>query len=111
MDPEEKRKELERDILEIIEVKLAKGQMDIARAKQISRMILEVLHPPLSLEHIYAVAPTLDDEFKELSFAVIPFMEEHEEELKKVIVQYAQKLIKSGKFEEANKLLKQEINK
>lgn len=101
MDPEEYRKKLEIEILEIIEEKLKNGQMDAQRASAIARMVLEKLHPPLTLEQIHQIAPTLDDEFKELSRAVIFVAHDHDEEVKKIVSEHAEQLIKSGKFEEA----------
>lgn len=106
MDPEEVRKKLELDILAIIEQKLTNGQMDVERAQEIARMVLDRLHPPLTLEQIFTVAPILDDEFSELATAVLPVIEMHEEEIKRVVSEHAQNLIKSGKFDEAEELLK-----
>lgn len=106
MDPEEVRKKLELDILAIIEQKLTNGQMDVERAQDIARMVLDRLHPPLTLEQIFTVAPVLDDEFSELATAVLPVIEMHEEEIKRVVSEHAQNLIKSGKFDEAEELLK-----
>lgn len=106
MDPEEIRKKLELDILQVIEQKLTSGEMNVERAQAIARMVLDRLHPPLSLEQIYTVAPTLDDEFAELATAVLPVLEMHEDEVKRVVSEHAQNLIKSGKFEEARELLK-----
>jgi thioredoxin-like negative regulator of GroEL len=107
MDPEEYRKQLERNILAIIEEKLQKGQMDTERAKAIARMVLDSLHPPLTLEQIYQIAPTFDDHFKELAVAVLPVIQEHEEKIRTIVTEYAQKLIKEGKIDEATKILKQ----
>ncbi len=106
MDPEEVRKKLELDILAVIEQKLTNGQMDVERAQDIARMVLDRLHPPLTLEQIFTVAPVLDDEFSELATAVLPVIEMHEEEIKRVVSEHAQNLIKSGKFDEAEELLK-----
>ena len=110
MDPEEYRKKLETDILTIIEEKLRKGEMDGERAKAIALMILSKLHPPLTLEQIYKVAPTLDDHFSELTAAILPIMKEHDEKIRIIVTEHAEKLIKQGKIEEANVLLK-EANK
>jgi hypothetical protein len=110
MDPEEKRKQLETDILKIIEEKLSKGQMTADRAQAISRMVLEKLHPPLTLEQIYPVAPSLDDEFRELSNAVIPVLKEHDDKIREVVSKHAETLIKSGKIQEASDVLKNAID-
>lgn len=50
MDSDVYRKKLEADILQIVEQKLLAGEMDAARAKAIARMLLDRLHPPLTLE-------------------------------------------------------------
>ena len=110
MDPDEYRKKLELDILKIIEEKLQKGQMDADRARAIARMVLDVLHPPLTLEQIYEIAPTLDDHFAELAAAVLPVIQEHEEKVKTIVTEHAQKLIKQGKIDEATTVLKQATN-
>lgn len=106
MDPEEYRKKIELDILRIIEEKLQRGQMDADKAKAIARMVLEKLHPPLSLEYIYQIVPTLDDHFAELSKAVLPVIKDHDEELKNIIANHAEELIKQGKIDEATRVLR-----
>lgn len=110
MDPEEYRKNLERNIISIIEQKLKNGQMDAERAKEIARMVLDKLHPPLTLEQIYEIAPTLDDHFSELAAAVLPIINEHQDKIKDIVTEHAQKLIKMGKIDEASQMLK-EANK
>ena len=110
MDAEEYRKKLEQDILTILEEKLLNGQMDAERARAIARMVLDKLHPPLTLEQIYAIAPTLDDEFSELSRAVLPVMKEHDEKIRDVVVQHVELLLGSGKFDEAYKAIKEQTS-
>jgi len=110
MDAEEYRKKLELDILKIMEDKLQKGQMDADRARAIARMVLDALHPPLTLEQIYEIVPTLDDHFTELTSVVLPVIQDHEENIKSIIAEHAQKLIKEGKIDEATKVLKQATN-
>lgn len=107
MDAEVQRKELERGILAIIEEKLKNGQIDATRAKEIARLVLDKLHPPLTLEQIYAVAPTLDDHFSELTTAILPLMKGHQDQIKEVVTSHAAELIASGKIKEAHVILKQ----
>lgn len=111
MDSEEYRQKLELDILKIMEEKLQNGQMDANRAKAIAQMVLEKLHPPLTLEQIYQIAPTLDDHFAELAAAVLPVIDEHDDKVKAIVVAHAQKLLKIGKINEANVLLKKANDK
>ena len=101
MDAEEKRKKLEQDILDIMEKKLQDGDMDIDRARAIAQMVLEKLHPPLTLEQLYEIAPTLDDHFKELSQAVLPIIREHDNKIRQVVSMHAENLIREGKLDEA----------
>lgn len=107
MDSEEYRKKLELDILAIMDEKLRKGEMGAERARAIARMLLDRLHPPLTLEQIHQIAPTLDDHFTELARAILPVIEDHEEEVRKIISEHAKKLIKIGKIDEATNVLKQ----
>lgn len=111
MDPEEYRKKLELDILAIMEERLLKGQMDAKRAREIARMVLDKLHPPLTLEQIYQIAPTLDDHFTELTEVILPIIQEHDEKIKIIVTNHAQKLIRQGKITEASEILKQANNK
>ena len=111
MDPEEYRKKLELNILAIMEEKLRKGQLDVVRARTIARMVLDKLHPPLTLEQIYQIAPTLDDHFTELTGAILPIIQEHDEKIKTIVTDHAQKLIKQGKITEASEILRQATNK
>lgn len=106
MDPEEYRKDLERKILAIIIEKLQNGQMDAERAKAIAKLVLDKLHPPLTLEQIYEIAPTLDDKFTELARAVAPIIREHDEKMSKIITEHTQNLLNQGKVDEAHGYMK-----
>lgn len=107
MNAEEKRKQLEWDILAIIERKLQTGEMDAKRAREIAKMVLAKLHPPLTLEELYEIVPTLDDYFTELSQAVIPFLNEYDAHKRQEVAQQAEQLVKEGKIDESLHLLKQ----
>lgn len=109
MDAENYRKKLELDILKIIEEKLTKGEMKPERAQAIARMVLDKLHPPLTLEQIYRIAPTLDDHFTELAQAVLPIIKDYRIEVEKIVSQHAVRLIKSGKFNEAGSMMQQSM--
>ncbi len=110
MDPEAYRKKIEQEILEIIEDKLKNGSMEASRAQQIAKFVLEKLHPPLTLEEIRKIVPTLDDDFAELSAASMHVVMENDDEIRKIAVEHAQRLINSGKFEEAKATMDEAIN-
>lgn len=106
MDPEEYQKKIEEDILKIIQERLEVGKMDADRARKIARLVLDKLRPGMSLEQIYEVVPTLDDEFTELASIVLPIAKERDEEIKQIVVNQVEKLIKSGRIGEASEILK-----
>lgn len=110
MDPEEYRKKIEADILNIIQQKLQNGSMTPERAKQIAKFVLDKLHPPLTLEQIYQIAPTLDDQFTELTQAILPIIHEHDDQVKAKVAEHAKKLIKSGQIQDALDLMGKVIN-
>lgn len=105
MDTEEKRKTIERDILNIIKEKLQTGEMDAERASKIAQLVLKTLHPGISLEEIYRVVPTLDDQFSELTAIVLPILQEYEEKVEKTVREKVESLIKQGHFTEASNLV------
>lgn len=109
MDPEDYRKKLELDILKIIEEKLIKGEMEPERAQSIARMVLTKLHPTMSLEQIYQIAPTLDDYFIELAQAVLPIIKDQRDGVEKAVAAHALKLIDSGRFNDASSMIQQTI--
>lgn len=111
MDPDAYRRKLEADILQIMEQKLLAGEMDAGRARSIARMLLDKLHPPLTLEQIHQIAPTLDDHFQELSSAILPIIHDHAKEVEAVVTLHAEKLIKMGKINEAISLMQKVNNK
>lgn len=110
-DPEAYRKKLELDILAIMEEKLRKGEMDAERARAIDRMVLDKLHPPLTLEQIHQIAPTLDNHFNELTKAIVPIIQDHEEEVRRIVSEHAENLIKSGKIDDALSALREATTK
>lgn len=111
MNPDDYRKETEKKILEIIEDKLKSGQMNAARAREIARYILQILHPPLTLDDIYIKVQDFDKHFPELLPAMLPVVTDYEEKIKAIVTEHAQKLIKENKIEEADTLLKQALSK
>ena len=85
--------------------------MDAERAKGIARLVLDKLHPPLTLEQIYKIAPTLDDHFTELAVAILPVMRDHDAEIRKLVTDHAHKLIKMGNIDGASSVLKQALDR
>lgn len=111
MDPEEKRKDIELQILKIIQDRLQKGEMNADRASKIAKLVLQQLPKGISLGEIYKIAPKLDDQFNELSEAVLPILKEYEEKVENIVKEKVQALIKQGHFTEAAELVERVIDK
>ncbi len=110
MDPEEKRKEIELRILKILQDRLQKGEMDADRASQIAKLVLQQLPKGISIDQLYKVVPQLDDQFNELSEAVLPVLKEYEEKVENIVKVKVQTLIEQGRFTEASELVKNVID-
>ncbi len=91
-------------IVDVITRGLEEGTITEDRAKQIAQMVLEKLPEDITYEELIRVIPKLDDEFKELSAAVVPIMLDYEARIKKVVNQKLTILLKQGKFDEAMKI-------
>lgn len=111
MDTEKYRKEIEKEILIIIEQRLKTHQMNAARAREIARYILNSLHPHMTLNQIYETVQKFDDHFSELVPIVLKVSKDYEERIKKAVTDHVSYLLKQGNIDEANVLLKKAINK
>lgn len=111
MDSEEYRRKIEEDILRLIEKKLIARQIDANRARQIAQLVLNTLHPQMTLNQIYDAVQKLDDNFPELASVVLSVNNDYDEKVKQVANEYAQKLIARGKIDEALSTVKEAIDK
>src|SRR3989338_6161683 len=111
MDNEQYRKKIELEILQIIEDSLKARQMDENRAREIAKYMLNSLHPHMTLNQIHDVVQNFDDHFSELVPIVLEVSKDYEEKVKNAVVNHVGVLLKQGKIEEANVLLKKAVNK
>lgn len=111
MDTEAYRKKIELEILQIIEGRLKSHQMGATRAKEIARYILGSLHPNMDLDQIYEMVQNFDDHFSELVPVVLEVSKDYDERVKKAVVDHVTVLLRQGKIDEANVLLKKATNK
>lgn len=109
--PEEYRQKIEEEILDIIEQRLIKREMNASRAKAIARLVLDNLHPHMTVEEIYQHVKIFDEHFSELARVVIEVENDHQEEMKNTVADRVRELIKNKKIEEASFLLKQTLTK
>lgn len=110
MLPEEYRKKIEYEILEIIEERLKAGDIDCERAKAISVVVLNKLHPPLTLEQIYEIVPLLDDDFPELTPVVVQVLKDQDSQIVDLVTNKIHELLKKNQITEANGFLDNVLN-
>lgn len=111
MNTEEYRKKVEEEVLKIIEEKLKAQQMDAERAREIAKYILHSLHQHMDINQIYKAVQNFDDHFPELVPVVIEVTKDYDEKIKKVVTDHVGTLLKQGKINEANDLLKKAMNR
>lgn len=111
MDDEEYRKKIELEILQIIKDNLKARQMDENRAKEIATYILNSLHPHMTFNQIHDLVQNFDDHFSELIPVVLEVSRDYEEKVKNAVVNHVGILLRQGKIDEANVLLKRATNK
>ena|SRR5579884_2046998 len=111
MTSEEYRKNIERDILKIIESRLASGKMDTQKAKEIAQFLLRSFKPPLTFDQIYKAVQNFDDHFPELAPAVNKVVNAYDDEVKRIVHHHAGNLIKQGRIPQARFLINQALSK
>jgi len=97
-------------IVNVITKGLEEGVISQERAQKIAQMVIEKLPEDISYEELIRIIPKLDDEFKELSDAIIPIMLEYETKMKEVINQRISALLKQQKFKEALEIARKAID-
>lgn len=103
------REKLQKQIVEIITTGLETGTISEERAKEIAKFVLDALPEGIKYPELIAIIPKLDDEFRELSAVVVPFMSEYEKKVKEAVNVQISALIQSGKIDEALQLTKKAI--
>jgi len=103
---EEFQKYIEVEVLKIIKELAEKGQTSKERIQEIARLTLTLIHPGMSLQELYQNAVKLDDQHSELCPVVFRIMKEYEEKYSQKAISSVSHLIKTGKYTEANELVK-----
>lgn len=111
MDEDAYKKEIERQVLDIIEQQLQSGQMDANRAREIARFVLEALEPHMDFNEMLKTVQTFDDHFPELAVVVGPVIKEYEDKIRQLVLQRVDILLKEKKIHEANQLLTDALDK
>lgn len=100
------QKYIELEVLKIIKELAEKGQTSKERIQEIARLTLTLIHPGMSLSELYQNAVKLDDQYSELCPVVFRIMKEYEEKYSQKAIENVSSLIKSGKYDQAQDLVK-----
>lgn len=103
---EEFREYIEKEVLSIIKDLSSKGQTPLDRIQAIAKLTLELVKPGMTFEQLYRNAVTLDDQYSELAPVVVKLMHEYEIKYHKKALENVSELIKSGKYEDAQNMVK-----
>lgn len=96
-------------IVDVITRGLEKGTISEERAKEIAKVVLDKLPEDITYDELIRIIPKLDDDFQELSAAIVPIMLEYETKIRKVVNEKISQLIKDKKFNEALELSRKAI--
>ena len=105
-NPTEFRQFIEREVLRVIKTLAESGKTSKERIQEIAKHTLNLIIPGLTLEQLYQNSCKLDDAFAELAPVVYQVMRYYEQRYEKKAVEQVSILIKSGKFEDAQNIIK-----
>ncbi len=103
---EEFRKFIEVEVLKIIQTLAEAGATPKERVQQIAQTTLDLIKPEMTLEQMYVNAVKLDDTYSELAPVVSKLMREYEEKYEKKALAVVSELIKNGKYDQAQDMVK-----
>jgi len=106
MSPDDIRKEIELKVVEMLKARLSDGTMSEDRSKTISKIVLDLLQPGMSLTDLYKAIMKLDDECPELSPIVLPYAKQYEEAITQKATTAVRDYIRVGKYNAAVDLAK-----
>ena len=105
-NPTEFRQFIEREVLRVIKTLAESGKTSKERIQEIAKHTLNLIMPGLTLEQLYQNSCKLDDAFAELAPVVYQVMRYYEQRYEKKALEQVSILIKSGKFEDAQNIIK-----
>ena len=105
-NPTEFRQFIEREVLRVIKTLAEGGKTSKERIQEIAKHTLNLIIPGLTLEQLYQNSCKLDDAFAELAPVVYQVMRYYEQRYEKKALEQVSILIKSGKFEDAQNIIK-----
>jgi hypothetical protein len=109
MNPQDLRQSVELKAVELIKTRLENGTITEDRAQELSQLVLDTIHPNMSVEELYRAIPKLDDTAPELSPVVLPVVRQYEQTVGKRAEENVRSLIRTGQYDAAVKLAKDTI--
>jgi hypothetical protein len=103
---EEFREYIEKEVLVIIKDLAEKGQTPPERIQEMAKLTLELVKPGMTFEQLYHNAAKLDDQYSELAPVVVKLMREYEDKFHKKALESVSLLIKNGKYDDAQSMVK-----
>ncbi len=103
---EQFRKFIEVEVLKIIKDLAEKGKTPKERVQGIAKRTLELIKPGMTLEELYQNAVKLDDFHAELAPVVFAVMKQYEQKYEKRAIEQVSAFVRSGKYDEAQELVK-----
>lgn len=97
---------IQREVLKIINDLAGKPNVNEERIRGMAQLTFDLIRPGMSLEQLYQNAVKLDDCYPELAPVVFKIMKEYEERYEKKALEIVSQLIRQGKFDQAQAMVK-----
>lgn len=106
IEADEFRQYIELEVLKVLQNLNANPEITTDRIQEVARHVLLHIKPGMPLDELYRAAIQLDDEYSELAPVVILLMREYETKYEQKALTQVSDLIKSGKYDEAQDIVK-----
>jgi response regulator RpfG family c-di-GMP phosphodiesterase len=110
LTPDDIRKNIELQVVELLKAKLAEGKMTEERSMVVSNIVLDTLKPGMTITELYRAIMKMDDACPELSPIVLPFAKQYEEQVTQKATAAVENYIRIGKYDAAINLAQKVTN-
>ena len=111
MSPDDIRKEIELNVVELLKARLSDGTISEDRSRVISKIVLDLIQPGMTMTDLYKAIMQLDDTCPELSPVVLPYAREYEEKVTQKATDTVRDYIRVGKYDAAIDLAQKAVDR
>ena len=100
------RKWIEMEVLKIMKQQVSNKDVSQQRIQDMANRVLDIIQPGMDIQELFQNAIKLNDGYPEFDSVVIKLIKEYEHKYKKKAVEQVAALVRSGKLEQAQDVVK-----